>query len=71
MEENKNVIHRKDGITYSRKSRSLLYGKKINLKIETDTYNKLMEIAQRKQITFSKLLRAIFEEYINGENNGE
>ena len=77
MKENKQVIHRKDGITYLRRGRCRFYEKKINLKIGTDIYDKLMEIAQKKQTTFSKLLREILEEYVNveefldGENNNE
>ena len=69
----KQVIKRKDGITYIREVKEPNdYKTNLNIRIDEKTLNEIRGIAKSKGIGHSELIRNIFKSYIaerKGENN--
>lgn len=67
MEEEKIYIERKDGIKYYRRPNFKNYDTNLNIRIASETIEKLKEIANEKGIKYNALIREILENYIENK----
>lgn len=62
------TITRRDGIIYTRKKKLVKeYNEKLNIRIKGESLNKLKEIAEKKQIHYSDIIRNLIDNYIESE----
>lgn len=59
------IIHRKDGITYERNSKKCDFDCNLNIHYWVDKREKLKVIANAYNIKYNKLCRDILDKYIN------
>jgi len=60
----KQVITRKDGITYERNWDVKEYYKHLNIRINEDTLIRLRKVADKKQVKYSDIVRNLIEDYL-------
>ena len=60
----KQIITTKDGITYEREGKPVIYDTKIWCRYKSENSKKLDKIAKEKGITTSVLMRNILDEYL-------
>ena len=64
----KQIITRKDGITYERNWNIKDYQKHLHIRIEKETLDKLKNIAIKKEINYSDIVRDLINDYIAKES---
>lgn len=59
----KQVVTRKDGITYERELKLNNYNKIISLRISEEQYNKLNELSKKQNKNIADIIRDAIEDY--------
>lgn len=60
----KQVITRKDGITYERNRDVKGYYTHLNIRINENTLIRLKKVADKKQVKYSDIVRNLIEDYL-------